>query len=78
MNPKFIHTIQNSRGRFMTATFIKKNGQTRTINFRIPSGSKVDRSGHLTVIERNGNFRKVNFNTIQRLAANGEVFDFSN
>lgn len=63
-----------TRGRFVSATFTKKEGETRSMNFRVPKNPNITKTGFITVVERNGQFRNVNLQTISRLAMDGKIY----
>ena len=82
--------IRSNGSRFLTVTFIKKDGTERTINghIRHVKGhdgvnpvSHIDK--YLTIVlskpDANGQvqFRNVNCETIKRLACNGKVIELS-
>lgn len=69
-----VDKILNSRGRFISATFRKQNGDERTMNFVVPSSSKPNKTGFLTVKEVRGGFRKVNLQTLSRVVINGKEY----
>lgn len=85
MNALIDNIIEQSRGRFLTVTFRKKNGQLRTINGRIgvfhegwPADYRYDAmqsEGRFFLIwsVRDRGFRRVNAESVVRIASQGTV-----
>jgi hypothetical protein len=73
---KALELMTNNKGRFFTATFIKKNGEERTINGKYKSVSKL---GYVKIAEHNvgtkeaGRIRNVNLQTIKALKIGGQL-----
>lgn len=63
---KAVELINNSKGRFITVTFITKNNKTRTMNC-VKSKKTKDKLGYLTVKEVGGGYKNVNSQTISEL-----------
>ena len=73
--------IQQTKGRFFTVTFIKKDGTERTLNGRVGVTKHlkggVSRAGdqYITVFDvQNGGYRAVNKNTIVKIKFGKEVY----
>jgi len=72
-----------SNGRFMTVTFVKKDGTLRTINGRTgvhfngeASPVRYDANDQAYILMwsvRDRNFRRINLNTVERIASQGSV-----
>lgn len=54
---QMISIIRNSKGKFFTATFTKKNGDVRVLNGQVKASNFMDDHGYISVRE-NGNTRK--------------------
>jgi hypothetical protein len=76
--------IASSQGRFFTATFVKKNGETRVMNARIgvkshSAGGTPSTAAHeqyMTVFDAKINaYRTLNLETISKLKINGVTFE---
>lgn len=73
--------IEQTKGRFFTVTFIKKDGTQRTLNGRVGvtkhlKGS-VSRAGdqYITVFDvKNGGYRSVNKDTVKEIKFGKEVY----
>ncbi len=76
--------LRGLKGRFFGVTFIKKNGQSRTMNARlgvtkfVSGGRKtvgLNYQPYLTVWSRNdAGYRSVNLATIRMITADGQVY----
>ena len=67
-----VKLINNSKGRFFTVTFVKNNGNTRTIN-----GSRKNQTplGNITMYSaKDKGYRTVNPNTIKSLSINDTMY----
>lgn len=74
---KALELMQESKGRFFTTTFIKKNGEERTINGKYQGLSKL---GYVRVAEHDGGrlsgknlIKNVNLQTISALKIGGKT-----
>jgi hypothetical protein len=76
--------IASSQGRFFTATFVKKNGETRVMNARIgvkshSAGGTPSTAAHeqyMTVFDAQIKaYRTLNLETISKLKINGVTFE---
>jgi hypothetical protein len=77
--------IEQSRGRFLTVTFRKNNGEIRTINGRVgvnfrdwPADHRFDSEGTQTYYfliwsVRDRGFRRINAENVIRIASQGTV-----
>ena len=79
-----VEKMQNSKGKFMTVSFIKRsNNELRTMNCRTGvskgvKGTKKNRKGTglMTVFDMTKkNFRNVNVSGIRQLKINGETYN---
>ena len=73
--------IEQTKGRFFTVTFIKKDGTQRTLNGRVGVTKHlkggVSRAGdqYITVFDvKNGGYRSVNKDTIKEIKFGKEVY----
>jgi len=66
--------IKNSNGKMITVTFVKANGNQRTINGNYKKAQKND-LGYLTVYSmKDGGYRTVNTRTIKSVKANKTTY----
>jgi hypothetical protein len=66
-----VELITNTKGKFFTVTFTKKDGVERTINGNVKSNS-VSKLGYINIYSlKDKNYRNVNSQTISRLSING-------
>jgi hypothetical protein len=68
--------IELSGDKFFSCTFVKKNGETRTINARFKSSGtgrkpNVNPEQYLTVYEPNRGYRSINKDTILAVSVKG-------
>ena len=73
--------IEQTKGRFFTVTFIKKDGSERTLNGRVGVTKHlkggVSRAGdqYITVYDvQNGGYRSVNKDTIKQIKFGKEIY----
>ena len=76
--------IYKSNGKFFSAVFIKKNGETRFINCRTKVSKYVkgvglsfnpQNKGYMTVFDLiKGEYRFINLNTLKELKINGKQY----
>lgn len=66
--------IKNSNGKMITVTFVKNNGEQRTINGNYRKAQK-SQLGYLTVYSmKDGGYRTVNTRTIKSVKANKTTY----
>ena len=66
--------LTNLQGRFAGVTWVKKNGETRTINCRPVKGEFFNMLGYIKVKTSKGKFKLVDPRTILKITANGETY----
>jgi hypothetical protein len=73
--------IENSKGQFFTATFVKKDQQERTMNAQCIKGQKVNIDGLIKVTDvvkkrstPNDCIRNLNINTLKRLKIGQKIY----
>lgn len=69
-----VEFIKASKGRFFTVTFIKKNGEERTINCNTKNNS-INSLGRILVYSMSDkSYKQVDIRTISKLSINGSTF----
>lgn len=69
-----VKLIEDSKGRFFTVTFLKKDKSERTLNGVVKKANFMNPQGYINVTERNGDKRQINPRTITKLSINGENY----
>lgn len=69
-----VDLMKESKGRFYTVTFIKKDKTVRTINGQTKKSNFMDNLGYINFRESNGNQRRVNPQTITEISISGNVY----
>lgn len=75
--------LKANAGRFFTVTFVKANGEVRTINCkhgRVPGHDGLNNVAHiekyLTVSLPDGSFRNINMETVKEVKMGGTILRF--
>jgi len=75
---KMVDLMENAGGKFITVTFEKKNGDTRTMNCRVDTAQFMNSQGYINVHENGGSkgtrYRQVNPRTLLGLKINGKSY----
>lgn len=70
-----VQLIQNSKGKFFTVTFVKKNGTTRTINGNYKQPKNPNPLGYLNVYSMSDKgYRNINPTTIKSVSINNTTY----
>lgn len=70
-----VNLITNSKGKFFTVTFVKKNGTTRTINGNYKQPKKPNPLGYLNVYSMSDKgYRNINPTTIKAVSINNTTY----
>tara|TARA_R110000851_G_scaffold78000_5_gene172084 strand:+ start:20463 stop:20990 length:528 start_codon:yes stop_codon:yes gene_type:complete len=75
---KMVEMMKNTKGRFITVTFRKKNGDSRTMNCQVDNSHFMNAQGYINVSENKGKkgrvYRQVNPRTIMGLKIDNQHF----
>ena len=77
--------LDSSNGKFITVTFVKKNGDVRVINGRsgvtahLKGGVKtVSADDFFTIYENNVGYRNINYKTVSEIKMDGKTYTIEN
>lgn len=72
---KAVELIENSKGKFFTVTFLKKDSTERTINANYKTGRKSP-LGYINVYSmKDKGYRNINAQTIRSVSINGNTYN---
>lgn len=71
---KAVSLIKESKGRFFTVKFLKKDKSVRILNGNVKLANFMNNQGYINVKEKNGDQRQINPRTIQELRISGSLY----
>lgn len=71
---RIVEKMKNSSGRMMSVTFIKNNGDTRTMNGNVSKDPFTDNQGYILFNERGQGVKRVNPRTITKASIDGVTY----
>lgn len=69
-----VELMKNSKGHFMTVTFITNEGDKRVMNCKVRKDVILTNLGYLNVNENNKGIKSVNTRTLLTLKINGTLY----
>lgn len=69
-----VDLLKNTSGRFFTVTWIKNNGEERSINARVSKNNFYSALGYIQMKTSKGEIKLVNPTTLKKLTTNGVTY----